>query len=141
MSEQNKALARRFYETVFNRKDVDAIDELCVQDFVDHSAMPGQAPGTEGVKEMFTALVRAFPDLRVDVEELIAERDLVAARVSGGGTHKGELFGTAPTGKALRFNAIDVIRFQNGKAVEVWHQGDDAIGLMQLGIQMPMPPA
>jgi predicted ester cyclase len=77
--------------------------------------------------------------MRVTIEELIAERDLVAARFTGQGTHLGELFGTPPTGRTIVFNGIDVIRFRDGKAVEVWHQGDDMIGLMQLGIKLPIP--
>lgn len=139
MSEQNKALVKRFYEEVFNNKSVKAIDDLCDANFIDHSAMPGQAPGRKGLKDMFGMFARAFPDMRVAVEEMIAERDLVAARFSGQGTHRGELFGTPATGKTMKFNGIDIIRVKNGKAVEAWHQGDDMVGLMQLGIKPPMP--
>lgn len=141
MSEQNKALVQRFYEEVFNKKNIAAIDELCDPNIVDHSAMPGQAPGRQGLKDAFSLYVNAFPDIRVNVEEIIAERDLVATRFTGEGTHRGELFGTAPTGKKIKFNGIDIIRVKNGKAVEAWHQGDDMVGLMQLGIKPPMPAA
>jgi predicted ester cyclase len=141
MSEENKALAKRFYEEVFNKKNLNAIDELCDPNFVDHSAMPGQAPGRQGLKDIFSMYLKAFPDMRVNLGELIAERDLVAARFSGEGTHRGELFGTPPTGKRMKFNGIDFIRFKNSKAVEVWHQGDDMVGLMQLGIKLPLPSA
>jgi steroid delta-isomerase-like uncharacterized protein len=141
MSEQNKDLAKRFYEEVFNRKNLNAIDELCDANIVDHSAMPGQAPGRQGLKDIFNLFLRAFPDMRLTVEEIIAERDLVAARFRGEGTHRGELFGTPPTGKTMRFNGIDFIRIRNGRASEVWHQGDDLVGLLQLGIKPPMPPA
>ena len=140
MSEQNKALAKRFYEEIFNKKNLNAIDELCAPNFVDHSAMPGQAPGVKGLKDSFSMFMKAFPDMRVTLDEMIAERDVVAARFSGEGTHKGELFGTAPTGKKIKFNGIDMIRIRDGKAVEAWHQGDDMIGLMQLGVKLPMPP-
>ncbi|MEX2271024.1 MAG: ester cyclase [Vicinamibacterales bacterium] len=141
MSEQNKAVVRRFYGEVFNKQDANAIDELCDPNFVDHGAMPGQAPGRQGMKDSFTMFLKAFPDMHVNVEELIAERDLVAARFTGEATHRGELFGTAPTGKKMKFNGIDIIRIKDGKAIEAWHQGDDVIGLMQLGIKPPMPPA
>jgi predicted ester cyclase len=100
-----------------------------------------QAPGRQGLKDSFGVYMKAFPDMHVNVEELIAERDLVAARFSGEGTHRGELFGTAPTGKRIKFNGIDFLRIKNGKAVEAWHQGDDMVGLMQLGIKPPMPSA
>lgn len=139
MSEQNKAVVRRFYEEVFNNHNVNAIDELCDAGFVDHSAMPGQAPGRQGLKESFGVYMTAFPDMHVNIEEMIAEQDLVATRFSGDATHRGEMFGAPPTGRKLKFNGIDFIRVKNGKAVEAWHQGDDAIAMMQLGIKPPMP--
>jgi len=125
---------------VFNKKNVNAIDELCDPNFIDHSAMPGQAPGRQGMKDAFNMYMKAFPDMRVKIEELIAERDLVAARFSGDGTHRGELFGTPPTGKRLKFNGIDFLRIKNGKLVEAWHQGDDMLALMQIGVKPPAPP-
>jgi steroid delta-isomerase-like uncharacterized protein len=141
MSEQNKAIARRFYEEVFNKQNVNAIDDVCAPNFVDHSAMPGQAPGAEGLKQIFGMYLKGFPDIRVKIEEMIAERDLVATRFTGEATHRGELFGTPATGKNMTFNGIDIIRVTNGKVVEAWHQGDDMIALMQLGIKPPMPSA
>jgi predicted ester cyclase len=140
MSEQNKAVARRFYEEIFNKQNVNAIDELCVPDFIDHSAMPGQSPGIKGMKESFAMYLKAFPDIRMTIDEMLAERDLVAVRFSGEATHKGELFGTPATGKKIKFNGMDFVRFRDGKAVEAWHQGDDAIAMMQIGIKLPMPP-
>lgn len=137
MSEQNKATARRFYEDVFNRHNVNLIDELCAPNFVDHNAMPGQAPGTKGIKDMFSVYLKAFPDLRVTVEEIVAEGDTVAARFSGEGTHKGELFGTPATGKRIKFQGIDFLRFKNGMVTDAWHQGDDMIALMQIGVKPP----
>ena len=137
MSEQNKATARRFYDEVFNRGDVSAIDQLCAADFQDHTAMPGQPPGPQGLKQIMGTYLKAFPDIKVTVEEMIAEGDLVAARFAGTATHKGEMFGTAPTGKRITFSGIDFLRFKNGKVTDAWHQGDDVIALMQLGIKPP----
>jgi steroid delta-isomerase-like uncharacterized protein len=137
MSEQNKALAQRFYEEVFNKKNVDVIDELFAPDFVDHNAMPGQAPGTNGIKDVFAALFRGLPDLRITIQELVAERDIVVARFSGTATHTGELMGAAPTGKTVTMRGMDMIRIKNGKAIEVWHEGDDAVMMMQLGVELP----
>jgi steroid delta-isomerase-like uncharacterized protein len=137
MSEQNKTLARRFYDEVMNKKNLNAIDELGSPDFVDHSAMPGQAPGLKGVKESTEMFLKAFPDMKMNVEEIIAEKDIVAARVSGTGTHKGEFMGAPATGKRVSFHGIDMIRFKGGKVVEVWHYGDDATLMAQLGVKMP----
>ena len=136
MSEQNKALSRRFYEEVFNKKNLDVIDELCASDVVDHTAMPGQAPGARGLKDVFASFLKAFPDFHITVEEMIAERDIVVARFTVEGTHRGEFMGAVPTGKPVTFHGIDMIRVKNGQATEVWHQGDDMIVLMQLGAKV-----
>jgi steroid delta-isomerase-like uncharacterized protein len=139
MSEQNKALVRRFYEEVFNGRNVDAIDDICARDFVDHNAMPGQEPGTQGLKQMFGLYLRAFPDMQATVEEIVAERDLVVTRFTVEATHKGELFGAPPTGKRMRSHGIDMLRIRNDKVAEAWHQGDDVVVLMQLGVKLPLP--
>jgi steroid delta-isomerase-like uncharacterized protein len=137
MSDHNKATVRRFYDEVFNRGDVNAIDQFCAPDFKDHTAMPGQAPGVQGLKQIMGAYFNAFPDMKIEVEDIIAEGDLVAARFSGSATHKGDLFGTAATGKRIHFSGTDFLRFKNGKVTDVWHQGDDVIALMQIGIKPP----
>lgn len=137
MSEQNKATAKRFYEEVFNRQNVNVVDELCAPNFVDHTAAPGQAPGLQGLKEIMRVYFKGFPDIRVTVDEMIADGDAVATRFSGTATHKGELFGTAPTGRAITFHGIDFLHFKNGKVTDAWHQGDDVIAMMQLGVKLP----
>lgn len=137
MSEANKALARRFYDDVMNRKNVDALDQLCAPSFVDRNPMPGQAPGVQGVKQVFATWMRAFPDFRVNVEALIAEGDLVVARFSGTATHTGELMGVAPTGKQVTFHGMDMLRVENGRVAEVWHYGDETEVLASLGVRPP----
>ena len=139
MSEQNKALVMRFYEEVFNGRNVNAVDDICARDFVDHNAMPGQGPGTQGLKEMFALYLTAFPDMKTTVEEMVAERDLVVTRFSVEATHKGELFGAPPTGKRVRSHGIDMLRIRDGKVAEAWHQGDDLVVLMQIGVKLPLP--
>ena len=79
MSEDNKALVRRFYDEIFTKKNANAIDEICSPDFVDRNPMPGQAPGRQGMKDSFAGFLRAFPDMAVTIEEMIAERELVAS--------------------------------------------------------------
>lgn len=137
MSEQNKALVRKFYEEVINKKNVKAFDELCSPDFVDHTAALGQAPGLRGMKDGFAMFYKAFPDQMVNIEEMVAERDIVVTRFSVTATHKGEIMGAAPTGKKVMFHAIDMIRIRGEKAAEAWHQGDDTMIMMQLGVKPP----
>ena len=137
MSEQNKTLARRFYDEVINKKNLGAIDELGSPDFIDRSNKPGQASGLKGAKENTAMFLNAFPDMKMNVEELVAEGDIVVARVSGTGTHRGDFFGTPATGKRVSFHGIDMMRYKNGKVVEVWHYGDDAEVMAQLGVKLP----
>jgi steroid delta-isomerase-like uncharacterized protein len=140
MSEQNKALTRRFYEEVFNQKKLGAVDELCAPEFVDHNPAPGQTPGVQGLKDWMQQYFQAFPDLKATVHEMVAEGDLVVTRVTCQGTHKGTIAGAAPTGRNVTFTALDMVRIKNGRATEVWHEGNDVAVLMELGARMPALP-
>ena len=120
MSEHNKAKMRKLYEEVVQNGNFAMLDELAAPDFVDHNPGPGQAPGSEGIKQFFTAMRAAVSDLRVSVEQLISEDDKVAAHVSMSGTHTGELMGIQPSGKQVVMRVSDLVRFENGKAAERW---------------------
>jgi predicted ester cyclase len=138
MSEDNKALVRRFYDEIFTKKNANAIDEICSPDFVDRNPMPGQSPGRQGMKDAFGGFLHAFPDMAVTIEEMIAERDLVAARFTVTGTHQGELMGAKPTGKKITVHGIDMMRIVGGNVVEATHYGDEIIALMKLGVRLPV---
>lgn len=139
MSERNKALTRRFYDEVFGKKNLNVIDELCAPGIVDHNPAPGQPPGREGMKETMHEYLTAFPDLAVTVHEVVAEGDIVVVRMTGEATHTGTLLNAAPTGKRVRFRALDMVRIRDGQATEVWHEGNDVEVLMQVGVQLPAP--
>ncbi len=132
MSTDNKALVRRVYDEVINGGNLALIDELFAADFVDHEEFPGLAGGREGVKQFFTMMRAAFPDLRMAIDDLIAEGDKVVARATMSGTHKGEFMGMEPSGKQFRVSAIDVVRFADGKAIEHWGLTDAAAMMEQL---------
>ena len=134
MSEENKALFRRATEEVFNKGNLDAIDEFMAPDMVDHSLVPGQDPGPEGFKKLVTMFRAAFPDLHSTVEDLIAEGDKVVGRMTTRGTHQGEFMGIAATGKQIEFSEIHIIRIAGGKAVEHWGISDDMGMMQQLGV-------
>ena len=68
---------------------------------------------------------------------MVAEGDLVATRLTCQATHKGAFMGAQPTGKKVSFRALDLVRIKDGRAVEVWHEGDDAIVMMGLGVHVP----
>jgi steroid delta-isomerase-like uncharacterized protein len=130
MSEENKALVRRFYDEVMSRGNLAAVGELSAPNLIDHNPMPGQAPGPEGIKQVVAMFRAALPDLNVTVDDIIAEGDKVVARTTIRGTHRGEFMGIAPTNKQVTVNSMDLVRIVNGKAAEVWHI-EDALGMMQ----------
>ncbi len=132
-AEQNKAIVRQAYDAI-NRNDLDALDEMVASDVTDHDPAPGQGPGLEGVKDYFSWLHAAFPDVHMDVEDMIAEGDKVVARISVSGTHQGEFMGIAPTGNRVTITGIDILRITDGKVVEHWGKFDDLGMMQQLGV-------
>jgi steroid delta-isomerase-like uncharacterized protein len=138
MSEQQKQLTRRFYDEVLSHHKLQVIDELCAPGIVDHTPLPGQQPGRQGFKHTLEEYLQAFPDLNVTVHDMISEGDVVCVRLTGQATHKGAFMGAQPTGKKVTFHGIDMIRIDNGKATEVWHEGNDALVLAQIGVRMPV---
>ena len=131
MSEnQNKALVERFYEQVWRNGNLDVADELFADDYVRHDFRPGNPAGPEGQKEIARAFRAAFPDLSFEIDFVLADGDFVAGRWTASGTHLGPWAGVEPTGKPMRFSAINVFRFSAGKVVELWNHRDD-LGLME----------
>ena len=94
--EANKEVIRAYVETIFNQRQVERADELVAPDYLDHAALPGQAPGLEGAKQKWAMYLAGLPDLRVTIEELVAEGDKVAVRRSYAGTHRGSCWASRP---------------------------------------------
>jgi predicted ester cyclase len=138
-TEENKALVRRFFEEVFNQKQLDRADAFVAWDYLDHAALPGQGPVLEGAKQQRWAVYfAAVPDLHATIDDLVAEGDKVAVRFTVEGTQQGELLGVPPTGKHFRFSDYCIYRLAEGKVAETWEQ-PDLLGLMQqLGV-LPAP--
>jgi steroid delta-isomerase-like uncharacterized protein len=132
-SDENKELVRRFYEEVVNAGRLELVDRFVAREFVDHDGFPGITPDREGVREFFETVRAAFPDLRFAVEDMIAEGDKVAARVTVRGTHRHEFLGIPPTGKEISTSVVDIIRFRDGLAVERWGITDMLAMMEQLG--------
>ena len=134
MSEENKALVRRAYDEVFGQGRIELIDTLVAEDMVEHEEMEGMPPGREGMKVFVGMMRSAFPDLRVETGAMIAEGDVVASRITMTGTHRGEFMGIAATGNTISVQAMDFLRFADGKAVEYWGVTDQAAMMQQLGV-------
>src|SRR5215203_326284 len=133
-TEQNKAILRQVYEAAFHQKNLDALDEVIASDSTDHNLTPEQPPGLEGAKQVFSSFHTAFPDLQVNVEDMISEGDKVVARLTVRGTHQGEFMGITPTGNQVTFTGIDIVRIADGKVVERWGNFDDLGMMQQLGL-------
>ena len=134
MSDQYKTAARNFIEKGLNQKDLSALETYFSPELIDHALPTGLPAGLEGRKIFASALLAAFPDLRVEVKELIAEGEKLVTRYSVHGTHRGELMGIPPTGKEVFITGTAIDRFENGKSIEHW-EIIDQVGLMQqLGV-------
>jgi steroid delta-isomerase-like uncharacterized protein len=125
-------------ETIFNQKQVDRADELVAPDYIDHAALPGQAPGLEGAKKKWAMYLAGVPDLRVSIEDMVAEADKVAVCRSYEGTHQGEPLGVPPTGRYVQLAGISIFRLAQGKIAEQWEQLDRLALMQQLGV-LPTP--
>lgn len=129
------AIAR--VDALFNRGELDRVEEFVTEDFVNHEAWPGEDPGYEGFRLRLRRLRSAVPDLRMEVHEVVAGGDLVAYRATLSGTHRGELLGMAPTGRAFRVQHMHMLRMRDGRACEHWAVRDDLGMLRQLGVIPP----
>ena len=136
-TQENKALVRRIFEEGINQNQPSIFDELIAPSYVNYD-FPAPTQGPDGFKMVIGMFRAAFPDMRVTLEEELAEDDKVITRGYFTGTHKGDFQGIPPTGKQIRVKYIDVWRITNGKMVENWVQMDQ-LGLMQqLGV-IPTP--
>ncbi|MET8159494.1 ester cyclase [Sphaerisporangium sp. NPDC005289] len=110
------------------------IDEVVDPDVVVRTPLPIDATGAQALKEVFGRLLRAFPDLHIAVEDVIAEGDKIVYRNTVTGTHQGEYMGLAPTGRSISYNEIFIFRFADGRITETWGVVDVLSQMRQLGI-------
>src|SRR3954454_20701302 len=135
-TEENKDVVRRMIAECVNTHRADLLEQFAHPDLRMHPGTPGTAPVTEGIDGLRTAFQHfrtTFPDLHIDADELVAEGDLVSARWTATGTHRGELAGIEPTGTSVRWSGIDMYRFADGRIVEWWRNDDFVWLLHQLG--------
>ena len=134
-AESNMALSRRLLEEAFNAGNIDVIDELVTTDFVNHdAALPEAMIGPDAAKATISGYRSAFPDLRITVEQQIADDQGVATRWSAKGTHQGDLMGMSPTGKQATVTGITIDRIVDGRIAESWTNWDTLGMLQQLGV-------
>jgi steroid delta-isomerase-like uncharacterized protein len=128
--ETNVDLIRRFHRALLEERDPAVVDEFFAEGFVSHNNPPGFPPGREGVKRFFTTFRDAFPDVTVEIDELLADGDMVAIATTFTGSHEGELMGMPATGRRVSVTGIDIVRIAAGRIAE--HRGlTDVVGLMR----------
>jgi steroid delta-isomerase-like uncharacterized protein len=124
----NKELVRRFYQEAINERDSGACERLLTDDFVHN----GEPRGRTGQRQAVDYFLQAFPDLRNEIELIVAEGDLVAAHQRWRGTHEGEFLGALSTGKHVEFTSTAVLRIRDGQIAQAWDEVDVAGLLTQL---------
>lgn len=130
---KNIEAQKRWGEEVASQGRLETLDEILADDFVDHD--PGDYPPTkEGLKQFFSDLRTAFPDLTAEVVEMAATDEYVTLRYTIRGTHQGPFQGHAPTGRAFEAPAMQLGRWRDGRCVERWGVTDQSKILSQLGL-------
>jgi steroid delta-isomerase-like uncharacterized protein len=135
-AERNKVLVRRAVKEIWNDGNYRDLEEFITRDFTIHFTTPGeQIRGIDGVKQFYTELRQAFPDIHFTIDSQIAEDDKVVTQWTARGTHKGVFRGIEPTGRKFTMSSIDIDRFVDGKVVECWPSMDELGLLRQLGVE------
>lgn len=137
MSEENKALVRRWFEEVWNKGRSEAIEEMFAADGIAHGLSDDSEKLMQGptdFKPFHAAFRGAFPDVDIIVEDLIAEGDKVAARCSVRGKHSGDHLGVAASNAPVEFTGIAIVRIKDGKIVEAWNNFDFLRMNKQIGV-------
>ncbi|GAA3309997.1 ester cyclase [Nonomuraea dietziae] len=133
----DQAVLNRLHDAT-NSGDVEliwkTIDEVVDPDVLFHAPVPTGVGGAQALKHIWAMLLRAFPDIHVTVEDVIAEGDKVVCRNTVTGTHQGEYMGLPPTGKSITYSEIFIVRFADGRFAEIWGVVDVASQMRQLGM-------
>jgi steroid delta-isomerase-like uncharacterized protein len=127
MSEENKALLRRWFDEVWNKGNAGAIDELFAADGIAHGLSDDEGTplrGPSDFKPFHDTFRGAFPDIQVAVEDVIAEGDMVAARCSVRGKHTGDHLGIVASNSPVLFTGMTIARVRDGKIIEAWNNFD-----------------
>ena len=137
-STENIAIARRLLEETFSKGDLTIVDELVTTDFLEHqNGIQGRGP--DAVRRTVTGLRASFPDLRLEIQDIVADGDKVWVRVRGSGTDAGGVAGRPPSGRSIELDVIDILRFRDGRACEHWGVADRLGMLQQVGAALTPP--
>ncbi len=127
-----KAVMEVFYEG-FNQRDLDAVESVLADDFVEHEEFPGMPSDKTAPRAFMDMFTKAFPDFTFHIEDMLQDGDKVATRGRMTGTHKGDFMGMPETGKAFDIPFFDLLEFRDDRAVGHWGLTDVAGMMQQLG--------
>ena len=127
-----KAAARRFFEEVWNKGNVDEAEAFLATDFVSHNTLDAQIVGPREYGEAVTGFRAAFPDFHTTLEDVLVDGDRVVVRGTDRGTHRGDFMGFPASGREVTTTWIEIFRMENGKAAEGWLESDPAALRSQL---------
>jgi steroid delta-isomerase-like uncharacterized protein len=132
--EHNKTVVRDYIDALFTQGDLSAVDRYLADDFVDHDPPFGLGAGRDGIRAAAAAIRAGFPDWHSEMHRLIAEGDYVVEHFTASGTHRGEVFGAAPSGSTVALQGMQIFRLADGIIVERWGRLDELGMLRQLGV-------
>ena len=138
-----ESLIHRWFEEVWNNRSEDAIDEMFAEDGIANGLNDAEGNplrGPESFKTLHRTFLSAYPDLKITVEDTVAEGDKIAARCTVRATHAGEGIGVAPTNQPVEFTGMTIVRIKDGKIVEAWNEFDfmkmySQVGALTLNLQ------
>lgn len=134
MTEEYETYLHRWFGEVWNKKREDAIDEMLSEETVHHGLGDEPVRGIENFKNFHRAFIDAFPDIQVEVKDVMTDGEKISARYVARATHTGEGLGIAPTQKEVEFTGMGICTVKDGKFVEVWNQVDFMNLYSQLGV-------
>jgi len=137
--ETNKDKVRQFMEGAIAGGDTTLVDSLIAPNFVEHQVFPGMSPDRNGLVAFIKQWHAAFPNAKIEIHEMIADSNEVWVHSTMTGTMTGPLMGMKPTGKVFSNENFDLVKIENGQAVEHWGASDTGAMMMQLGLTMTAP--
>lgn len=136
-----KQLAKEWMVEI-NDHNLDAFDDYLTANFVEHETLPGiEGNGPEVPKQFFSMIIAAFPDFRMDIEDIVVEGDKVCWRYRMTGTNEGEFMGMPATGRKVDVQGFDMLRMEGARAAEHWGVTDEMKMMQQLGLAPDGAPA
>ena len=132
LTEKNISLVKGLFEEVWNKGNLNLLNDFLAPDFVDYDRLPNAPDGREGYMAGVNMIRAAFPDINFSIDQVLSEDNRIALRLTGTGTHQGDFLGISPTGKRISLGSMTFIHIRNGKIAERWGISDIPRVMQQL---------